>query len=144
MERVKIESVEVMQSFAAGFIAEKAKEPHATVLALSGQLGAGKTTFTQALAHELGVEETVNSPTFVIQKVYALQGQSWQRLVHIDAYRLKSAGELQHLGWDELVADSGNLVVVEWPEKIEGAIPVYAHRIAISIEEDEARTLWYE
>lgn len=100
--------------------------PHisgATVVALSGDLGAGKTTFTQAFARLLGVEEAITSPTFVIEKVYALKGQRWQRLVHIDAYRLKSPHELQALGWRELVADPSNLIVIEWPERIEESLP---------------------
>ena len=63
-----------MQDFAAEFVAELARgASSATVIALSGELGAGKTTFTQAAARALGVEETVNSPTFVIEKIYPVK-----------------------------------------------------------------------
>ena len=104
----------------------------ATVVALSGELGAGKTTFVQGLARALGVEEQVTSPTFVIERVYPLTGQKFDRLVHIDAYRLKDRGELSVLGWNELVKESGTLVLIEWPEMIDGALPEDAMRITIS------------
>lgn len=115
----------------------------ATVVALSGELGAGKTTFAQAAARALGVEETVNSPTFVLEKIYALSGQKWERLIHIDAYRLKSVDELRTLGWNEIVADKHNLIVIEWPENVPRAIPETARHISIDIGEGEARTIHY-
>ena len=120
------------------------------VVALIGELGAGKTTFTQAAAKALGVEETVNSPTFVIEKIYQLpldsaRGENkFSRLVHIDAYRLKAAGELYSLGWYELIADPSNLIIVEWPEHVAEAIPQNAHRIQIASEEGERRTIMYD
>ena len=132
-----------MAAFAAEYIADINPAASAIVLGLSGELGAGKTTFAQAVAKALGVEETVNSPTFVIEKIYQLRGQSWERLVHIDAYRLKGAAELYALGWDELIADPRNLIVIEWPENVESAIPKDAHRITIEIGDGEARTITY-
>ncbi len=123
-----------MAELAADFAAKLPPQTDmATVVALSGELGAGKTTFAQAVTKTLGVKETVNSPTFVIQRMYALANQKWQRLVHIDAYRLKSADELRALGWEEIVADKDNLIVIEWPENVPGAIPESAHRITIEI-----------
>ena len=115
----------------------------ATVVALSGQLGAGKTTFAQGVAVALGVTETVQSPTFVIEKIYSLEHQKWQNLVHIDAYRLHDMKELQALGWAQLVADPSNLVMIEWPEHVPGAIPVDARHVSIAIGEGEARTIHY-
>ncbi len=140
----QIRSAEEMRRFAAEYVAALPLCGRAaTVLALSGELGAGKTTFAQAAAKALGVEETVNSPTFVIEKIYALNDQQWLRLVHIDAYRLKSADELRALGWDELVTDPSNLIVTEWPEHVSDAIPNDAHRIVIKIGEGEERTVNY-
>jgi len=114
-------------------------QPHdgATVVTLSGVLGAGKTTFAQGVAKALGVEEIVTSPTFVIEKIYALQDQKFARLIHIDAYRLKGAHELEVLGWKELLADSGNLILLEWPEKVAEAIPADATRISFEINGEE-------
>lgn len=109
----------------------------ATIVTFSGDLGAGKTTFTQGIAAALGVEERVTSPTFVIENIYALSGQKWQKLVHIDAYRLKGAHELEALGWKEICADSGNLIVIEWPERVEGAIPEDAIKLRFDINGDE-------
>lgn len=118
----------------------------ATVVTLSGDLGAGKTTFTQGVARALGVTETVTSPTFVLEKIYPIRNTSrsngagklgFKRLVHIDAYRLKGAHELEVLGWNELLADPGNLILLEWPERVEGAIPNDATRITFDIQGDE-------
>src|SRR3989344_5499352 len=146
-----VSSAGAMQDFAAEFVAELARGASAaTTVALSGELGAGKTTFTQAAAKALGVEETVNSPTFVIEKIYRLppldsaQGENkFSRLVHIDAYRLKSSDELRHLGWDEIIADPSNLIIIEWPEQVAEANPENVHRIRIEIGEGEARTIEY-
>ena len=113
----------------------------ATVVTLSGGLGAGKTTFAQGVAKALGVEEPVTSPTFVIQKIYELEGQQFSHLIHIDAYRLNppagGAHELEMLGWKELCADSGNLILVEWPENVAELIPEDAIRIRFDIHGDE-------
>ena len=100
----------------------------ACIIALSGDLGAGKTTLTQAIARELGVKENVISPTFVIMKSYpvslsTLQPYNFQFLFHIDAYRLDSSKELEKLGWAELVADPENLIILEWPERVPRRIP---------------------
>src|SRR3989344_5376080 len=104
---------------AAEFVgALRVKKGSATVVTLSGPLGAGKTTFAQGIARALGVDETVSSPTYVIEKIYQLENQKWQRLIHIDAYRLKSVHELAVLGWRELFADPVNLIVLEWPEHV--------------------------
>ena len=132
-----------MHRFASDFVLQLEPAPAcATVIALSGELGAGKTTFTQAAAKALGVADTVNSPTFVIEKIYSLEGQQWKRLVHIDAYRLKSADELRALGWDDICANPANLIIVEWPEHVDGAIPESARRIRIESGEGDARTLY--
>ena len=114
----------------------------ATVVALSGDLGAGKTTFVQQMAREFGVDEQVNSPTFVIEKIYECSQGPYVRLVHFDAYRLKDMHELDVLGWNEIVADPGNLILLEWPEHVVGAVPKDAIRITLSGADDE-RTIQY-
>lgn len=95
-----------------------AKRDRATVLGLSGELGSGKTVFTQALARELGVVENITSPTFVLEKIYKLNNQKFARLVHVDAYRLESGKELLKLGFAELLLDKNNLIVIEWAERV--------------------------
>ena len=140
--KVRAEGAIEMGRFVADFVAKLTPEEGvATIVALSGELGAGKTTFAQAVARALGVEETVNSPTFVIEKIYALSNQRWQRLIHIDAYRLRSVDEVRALGWDEIVVEPTNLIIIEWPEIVPGAIPDTAHRISIEIGEGDERSL---
>lgn len=115
----------------------------ATIVALLGELGAGKTAFTQTLAKHFGVEESVASPTFVIQKAYDAKG-SFKRFIHIDAYRLKSAQELEALGWAETMSDAGNLIVIEWPERVTELIPADAHRIALEFVDEDTRNIEYD
>jgi len=100
------------------------------VIGLYGDLGAGKTTFTQELAKKLGVREHVTSPTFVIEKSYLLTSDiskkttiPFKKMVHIDAYRLNSPHELEVLGWQELIKCHDNLIVVEWPERVANIMP---------------------
>lgn len=87
---------------------------------LSGELGAGKTTLVQALGRVLGVTSDITSPTFSLQKIHPLRGQLWKRLVHLDAYRLKTLTEIAALELPEYIADPSSLVVVEWPERLSG------------------------
>lgn len=90
------------------------------VIALSGELGAGKTTFVQGLARALGIREHVTSPTFVLMKVYQLKKSmnGITRLCHIDAYRLGSADELAAIGAGEYIGDAQTLTIIEWPERV--------------------------
>lgn len=93
------------------------------VIGLSGDLGAGKTAFTQGIAKALGVKSIVNSPTFVLMKVYEARHKAIKTLVHIDAYRLDEGSNLEALGIEEYMADPQTLVVVEWVEKIKKIMP---------------------
>lgn len=115
----------------------------ATVVTLSGSLGAGKTHFTKVLARTLGVTETVTSPTFVLEKVYALPvGGQFDRLVHIDAYRLHGAAELAPLNLDRELINPRTLVVIEWPEQIADAGLVVHYAVQIR-GTGETRTIIY-
>lgn len=114
----------------------------ATVIGLSGDLGAGKTTLTQILAQRLGVVETVVSPTFVIAKQYRTANRGFDSLVHIDAYRIDSVDELGPLGWSDVLVTPRTLVVVEWPERIEGALPSGTHHYHI-VHEGDKRSISY-
>ncbi len=116
----------------------------AVLVTLSGDLGAGKTAFVKAVARALGVEETVNSPTFVLEKIYQLSGgQPFKRLIHIDAYRLERRSDLAPLGFDELMQNTSNLILLEWPEKVEDALPVPAMKISLIAHDDGSRTISY-
>lgn len=93
----------------------KVHRDRAAVVTLHGELGAGKTTFTQGLLAAFGVSELVTSPTFMLVHRYPLTGK-FSNAYHVDAYRLGEKAELQSLGLEEALADPDNLIVVEWPE----------------------------
>lgn len=118
-----------------------AEERGAFVIALHGDLGAGKTTLTQTLARELGVKETVISPTFVIMKRYPITHSHYKNLIHIDAYRLKNESELQKLGWEEILGSKENLIVIEWPERVPALIPENSVRIELEHSDEHTRTI---
>lgn len=111
------------------------KSDHARVIALRGNLGAGKTTFAQGFARAFGVKMPVTSPTFVLMKIYALPlsprfaGEASEKkkylkhLVHIDAYRIESAAELEHLGFRELLNDKDAVILIEWAERVKDLLP---------------------
>lgn len=104
----------------------------ATIIGLSGHLGAGKTAFTKCVAKDIGITEDVTSPTFVIMKMYPvdkakmvkdlLPNFPWKKLIHIDAYRLEQGKELAALKFAELVKDLGNLILIEWPENVKEVV----------------------
>ncbi|MDO8183625.1 MAG: tRNA (adenosine(37)-N6)-threonylcarbamoyltransferase complex ATPase subunit type 1 TsaE [bacterium] len=137
-------SPEETAAVASDLLHRLGRGPRARVLGLRGNLGAGKTTFTQALAKSLGVGEIVTSPTFVIEKVYQLAPNApFHHLVHIDAYRLESPAELAHLGFDDLLADAGNLMVVEWPERVAELLPPNTIMIDFTFINDHTREIIY-
>lgn len=103
--------------------------PPDTTLALHGDMGVGKTTFVQGLAEGLGVHEHVTSPTFAIYSVYRGAGRT---LVHMDAYRLERAAQVEDLMLDEFLV-SPWVLAVEWPEKIAGWLPATAQHVTLSI-----------
>lgn len=115
---------------------DEKRERHkgARLVLIEGELGAGKTTFVQALARALGVRERVTSPTFVIEKTYELPSKTRddiKRIVHIDAYRLSSLSDLTALGWERHIDDPHALILLEWPGRVR---EVYSHpgRIVVS------------
>lgn len=95
------------------------------VVCLDGDLGAGKTTFTQGLAAALGVPGRVTSPTFCIVQEH--RGNSV--LVHMDLYRLRGEDDVLAVGWEDYLAE-GAILVVEWPDRAGTLIPATAQRVA--------------
>lgn len=114
----------------------------ATVVCLYGDLGAGKTTLVQACAKVLGVKDTVTSPTFVILKEYEANNESFDTMVHIDAYRLEEGKEeLVKLSWESYVSNPKSIIFLEWPQMVEGINMPHSYSIHIDINEDQSRTL---
>ncbi len=136
-----------MQDFAKDFLHKSLEttSDHSRVVALHGELGAGKSTFVRAIARELGITEKVTSPTFNIMKTYKLSTSTtkFKDLVHIDAYRLKEERETELLDWQELIADPKNLIFIEWPENIANAIPADAGHLYFKYIDEETRSIKY-
>jgi tRNA threonylcarbamoyladenosine biosynthesis protein TsaE len=95
----------------------------AVIFALQGNLGAGKTTFTQGFYKGLGIKKRPASPTFVIMRRAKIKHPQFNNIYHIDAYRLKKDIPLEALGFKEVFSNGHNLVVVEWPENLRSALP---------------------
>ena len=128
---LKSKSAFQTKKFASFLAKEIVKSPaHKTlVLALEGNLGSGKTTFTQGFAPSLGVKENVLSPTFVLMKIYEIKRKSYKHLIHIDCYRVESPRELSHLGFKKILKDKDAIILIEWADRIKKLIPRDAVRI---------------
>ena len=121
------------------------KKYNATVIGLFGDLGSGKTTFTKYFAEEFGIKpEEIISPTFVLQKRFSLikdekeiknkklkkenisesaKHHKFKNFYHLDVYRIDSSKEIVSLGWTETISDQGNIILVEWADKIKDVLP---------------------
>lgn len=135
------ETEEIARYFLDKLVSEKDKRrTKASVIGLSGDLGAGKTAFVKAVAKVLGIKNKVNSPTFVILKKYPLSKKMGYRFMyHLDVYRLKNEKELSHIGWDEIIKNKEHLVFVEWPENVRRGIPKDSKIIKIKSGKEEQK-----
>jgi tRNA threonylcarbamoyl adenosine modification protein YjeE len=119
--------------------------PSRAVVTLTGDLGAGKTTFVKAVAAAVGLDPAdVTSPTFGLIHVHqppAAAGRP-ERIVHADMYRLADSRELAETGWDDAIAGAG-WVFVEWPERVAAALPAERIDLGIGIDSPSARTLTF-
>lgn len=112
------------------------------VLALSGDLGSGKTTFSQSVGGALGVDH-MPSPTFTLMNVHKiiynpeLLVTDYELLVHVDCYRLETPEELMEIGLQEYLEDPKALVIIEWAEKIESLLPAETMRISFEHGQQE-------
>jgi tRNA threonylcarbamoyladenosine biosynthesis protein TsaE len=137
------------------------KKTNAAVIVLSGELGAGKTTFVQGFLKGAGIRGRAPSPTFVIMRHYRIPhaaktktsakvnvktkkivAHSFSHIIHMDAYRLqptalKNAAHLAALDFDNIINDPKNIVLIEWGERIKGAIPKGAFRVQFRYDKKE-------
>ncbi len=114
---------------------------HATLITFSGDLGAGKTTMIQEIARQLGVTESLQSPTYVIYKIYKTNGAVWKNLIHGDMYRLEHHNEILQLGWEQLLSDPDNIICIEWPEKIQDVLPKWTASVVLRHDGSESRSI---
>lgn len=108
------------------------------IIAFYAPMGAGKTTFTTAICHKLGVEDTVCSPTFTILNEYLTE--DGEPVYHFDFYRIKELREAVDIGFDDYMY-SGNLCIIEWPENVEALLPEETLKVSISVNPDLSRTV---
>lgn len=134
---------EEMSVYAKQFLEKLAPNTHgATMVGLSGDLGSGKTTFTKLFARALGITEDIVSPTYVIAKFYDIRPiGAWNKLVHIDAYRIDDPEEVRALRWDELIGNPQHLVLIEWPERIGSYFPASAPLLTFQFINDTMRAI---
>ncbi|MBX4209366.1 tRNA (adenosine(37)-N6)-threonylcarbamoyltransferase complex ATPase subunit type 1 TsaE [Candidatus Parcubacteria bacterium] len=140
------ETKKIARDFAksvAPVAAPGASAGHATIIALRGDLGSGKTTFAKSFAEAIGLSpDDVTSPTFVIEKRFDIGDHAhFRRFIHIDAYRLEKPEEIERLGWRETSADPANLILVEWPENLGAALPEDAIRISFKFIDENTREI---
>ena len=112
-----------------------------SVIAFYGSMGAGKTTFITALCRVLGVEDTVNSPTFTLVNEYA--AADGMPVWHFDFYRIERLEEAMDIGLDEYLYGDG-LCLIEWPENIDPLLPDDCLRVRIEVINDQSRRLCFE
>lgn len=139
MTEIQIPSTASLAEAADQFV--KAMDPERTVYAFSGEMGAGKTTFINALAQRLGVdpEEATSSPTFSIINEYRSDTTA-ELIYHLDLYRLESLEEALDIGIEDYL-DSGALCLIEWPDRIDDILPTDTVKVNITVNPDETRTL---
>jgi len=112
-----------------------------SVIAFSGELGAGKTTFIQGLCKELGITAEVNSPTFsLVNQYFTPEGST---IYHFDLYRIEDPGELYDMGYEEYFY-SGDRCFIEWPEKATDLVPEDALWVKINVLDNMSRELIFE
>ena len=109
------------------------------VVALYGELGAGKSCFVRGAAVSLGVSDRVSSPTFSIINCYSGK----KAVYHMDAYRLKSASEILRIGFEDYVADD-SVCFIEWPGRIESLLPEGTIKVRFTIKGETAREISVE
>lgn len=125
----KSETQKFSERLVKKILKQKPKKSGATVLALQGELGAGKTTFTQGFLKALGVKYRVASPTFLIMRKYEIstpiqKGVShYHHAYHFDLYRINEPKEILDLGFKKIISDPHAIILIEWPERIKKLVP---------------------
>lgn len=146
---VIVNGVNELDAFAVSFLGNltAVNITGSKVLGLSGDLGAGKTTFSKAVAKELGIQEVVTSPTFGIQKQYKVLNPKYSDIfsefVHIDAYRIEDIKETEPLRFVELFKKPNTLIFIEWPEKIAEILPEDSIVLSFETIDENTRKISY-
>ncbi len=141
MTEIVIASTDALDEAADKFIS--LLDPERTVIAFHGEMGAGKTTFINALVRRLGVEQdATGSPTFALVNEYRSDTTA-ELIYHFDLYRIENLEETFDMGLEDYL-ESGCLCLIEWPEKVESMLPDDTVDVTISVNPDGSRTLSFE
>ncbi len=138
MTKIKVNSLADLNDAAQQFLSLMDDR---TVYAFTGEMGAGKTTFINALAQALGVdeEEATSSPTFAIINEYR-SDKTAELIYHLDLYRLESLEDALDIGIEDYL-DSGALCLIEWPDRIADLLPNDTVNVNITVNDDLSRTI---
>src|SRR3989338_583794 len=125
---------------------DKFQQKQAIIIALEGELGAGKTVFVKGFAAALGVKKGIRSPTFNLMKRYPIKAIGHRPLAisylyNLDCYRLNSGKELEALGFKEIVSDPRNIILIEWAERVKDALPRKYVKVHIDHVDETTRKL---
>jgi len=124
------------QSFLNGGTIEKAR-----VIALEGELGAGKTTFLKGFAKGLGIKKIIQSPTFIIMNRFPIKRGGYKSFYHFDCYRIENEKEMECLDFENVLNNKENLVCIEWASKIKKILPKDRIDIIFSVEGENERKI---
>ena len=113
----------------------------ALIIVLNGDIGAGKTTFTQGFAKGLGIKEKVTSPTFVLMKQFIINNGKFKKLYHLDCYRIVKPKEILSLGFKEIISNNSNVVLIEWAENIKRYLPKDKTVISFDFIDENTRNI---
>jgi len=124
-----LETQKLGKKLAQSFLASGRRSMGALIIGLEGDLGGGKTTFAQGFAKGLGVKEKILSPTFVILKKFFIPKSTYRNdsgfktFYHIDCYRLQNSKDILDLGFDAIISNPENIIIIEWADKIKKILP---------------------
>ena len=138
MKSLEITSLQTINHTAKQFLAQTGDKK---VFAFFGVMGAGKTTFIKAICQQLGVQETINSPTFSIINEYTAEDK--KNIYHIDCYRLNTIEEAINIGIEDYLC-SGNFCFIEWAEKILPVLPADTVIVEITEAENQKRDVEFK
>ena len=135
-EVIEIDGLEGLEKAADAFVRLMGDY---TIFAFYGEMGAGKTTFINAICAELGVDDVTNSPSFSIVNEYRSETTA-ELIYHFDFYRLEDEREAEDIGVDDYF-ESGAICLIEWPERIDNLLPDHTVRVDIVANDDNSRTI---
>lgn len=136
MKRIVIKSLDTIDEAAKEFVAAMGDS---AVFAFYGEMGAGKTTFIKAICKELGVTDSITSPTFAIVNEYK-GGVANRAIYHFDFYRINKIEEAYDFGYEDYFF-SGDICFVEWPERVETLLPDNCAHVTVHVNDDNSRTI---